>query len=158
MRSSDRFAGRSRQVGVGGPNLNARKGMSESESVFGFRSNSSTHTTSSQRHIPGDGPVLPVSTESLYASYGPRDEEPRHAGGINDRLQLGVSERDVQGLTKWVEITFMLSFKSCRCEDKLNNIKVAENPTRRGYPPAVYQNSPCVILLLADSCYIRSPA
>ncbi len=56
--------------------------------VFGFLSN--IVSACSQSHFP-------ASAESLYASYGPRDEEPRHRSvtQCSRRWNLRVSERDV---------------------------------------------------------------
>jgi hypothetical protein len=57
--------------------------------LFGFLSN--VIHASSQSHFP-------ASTESLYASYGPRDEELRHrpVPRRRRRWNLRVSERDVR--------------------------------------------------------------
>ena len=56
--------------------------------VFGFLSNIINASSQSQ---------FPASTESLYASYGPRDEELRHRSVTRRRRRwnLRVSERDV---------------------------------------------------------------
>jgi hypothetical protein len=79
--------------------------------LFAFLSN--IVNACSQSHFP-------ASTESLYASYGPRDEESLHRSVTqrSRRWNLRVSERDVlivdqwphQPLQRFVYVTVLLPF------------------------------------------------